>query len=226
MILSHQHRFIFVKTKKTASSSVELALSSLCGPDDVITPLLDREEKFRQGRGAQNYLRGDAERERRGSTGLVIPLRGQDFYGHMKAREVVAIAPAEWANYFKAGFVRNPWDAHLSAFFWGRRKGGDRSPEAFRRHVVGGFDNGNAFQGIFLDGKVAVDFVGRFETLDADYRTMAGKMGCDSPPPLPRLKTGSRPPEGRDYRQYYDDASRELVAQKCAAAIEAFGYEF
>jgi hypothetical protein len=148
MILSHKHRFIFLKTKKTASSSVELTLSSLCGPDDVITPLLDREEKLRPGRGAQNYLRGDAERERT-SNGMSIPVRGQDFYGHMKASEVVAIAPAEWANYFKAAFVRNPWDAHLSAFFWRRRKGGDRSPEA-----------------------------------------------------------------------------RELVARRCAAAIEAFGYEF
>ena len=222
MILSHKHRFIFLKTKKTASSSVELTLSSLCGPDDVITPLLDREEKLRPGRGAQNYLRGDAERERT-SNGLSIPVRGQDFYGHMKASEVVAIAPAEWASYFKAAFVRNPWDAHLSAFFWRRRKGGDRSPEAFRQHLVG---FGNAFQGMFLDGKVAVDFVGRYETLEADYRTMARKMGFDSPPPLPRLKASLRPREGRDYRRFYDDPARELVARRCAAAIEAFGYEF
>jgi len=222
MILSHKHRFIFLKTKKTASSSVELTLSSLCGPDDVITPLLDREEKLRPGRGAQNYLRGDAERERT-SNGLTIPMRGQDFYNHMKAREVVAIAPAEWANYFKAAFVRNPWDAHLSAFFWRRRKGGDRSPEAFRQRMVG--FHGNAFQGLFLDGKVAVDFVGRYENLEADYRTMARRMGCESPPPLPRLKAGTRLP-GVHYRDYYDDAARELVAQRCAAAIEAFGYEF
>ena len=37
MIISHRHRFIFVRTEKTAGSSVEQALAELCGPEDVIT---------------------------------------------------------------------------------------------------------------------------------------------------------------------------------------------
>ena len=32
MIVSHEHKFIFLKTKKTAGTSIELALSELCGP--------------------------------------------------------------------------------------------------------------------------------------------------------------------------------------------------
>lgn len=39
MISSHQHRFIFVKTLKTAGTSIEVFLSGLCGRDDVVTPL-------------------------------------------------------------------------------------------------------------------------------------------------------------------------------------------
>ncbi len=31
MIISHEHKFIFLKTKKTAGTSVELALTRLCG---------------------------------------------------------------------------------------------------------------------------------------------------------------------------------------------------
>ena len=38
MILSHKHKFIFIKTKKTAGTAIEAAISQLCGPDDVITP--------------------------------------------------------------------------------------------------------------------------------------------------------------------------------------------
>ena len=37
MIISHRHRFIFVRTEKTAGSSVEQALAEVCGPEDVIT---------------------------------------------------------------------------------------------------------------------------------------------------------------------------------------------
>ena len=39
MLVSHKHRFIFVKTRKTGGTSVELALAPHCGPDDIITPL-------------------------------------------------------------------------------------------------------------------------------------------------------------------------------------------
>ena len=49
MIVSHTHKFIFLKTKKTAGTSIELALSELCGPDDVITPLTEIDEAQRAG---------------------------------------------------------------------------------------------------------------------------------------------------------------------------------
>lgn len=39
MILSHKYKFIFIKTKKTASTSLEIALSKICGKKDIITPL-------------------------------------------------------------------------------------------------------------------------------------------------------------------------------------------
>ena len=38
MIISHKHNFIFIKTRKTAGSSVELYLENFCGPDDIISP--------------------------------------------------------------------------------------------------------------------------------------------------------------------------------------------
>jgi hypothetical protein len=35
MILSHRYRFIFLKTGKTAGTSVEIALSEYCGAEDI-----------------------------------------------------------------------------------------------------------------------------------------------------------------------------------------------
>jgi len=48
VIISHKHRFIFLKTKKTASTSIEISLSRYCGENDVITPIELKDEKERK----------------------------------------------------------------------------------------------------------------------------------------------------------------------------------
>ena len=54
MIVSHKHKFIFIKTKKTASSSTECALSAVCGPDDILTDLKHTEQHRLVDLNAQN----------------------------------------------------------------------------------------------------------------------------------------------------------------------------
>ena len=39
MLISHRHKFIFLKTQKTAGTSLEIALSAFLSKQDVITPL-------------------------------------------------------------------------------------------------------------------------------------------------------------------------------------------
>lgn len=46
MIISHKHKFIFVKTKKTAGTSIETLLASICGEEDIIKEI--SEEEFRK----------------------------------------------------------------------------------------------------------------------------------------------------------------------------------
>jgi hypothetical protein len=36
VIVSHRHRFIFIKTTKTAGTSVEMFLRQFCGPVDLV----------------------------------------------------------------------------------------------------------------------------------------------------------------------------------------------
>ena len=39
MLISHRHKFIFLKTQKTAGTSLEIALSAFLSKQDVIAPL-------------------------------------------------------------------------------------------------------------------------------------------------------------------------------------------
>jgi hypothetical protein len=76
-----------------------------------------------------------------------------------------------------------------------------------------------------LGGKLAVDFVGRYETLQDDlskaYKTAGLPGGVD----LPRAK-GEHRPDTQGYREYYTPAQRDLIARVFAPEIEMFGYEF
>ncbi len=58
MIFSKKHDFLFIKGRKIAGTSIEMALSTICGPDDIITritPIDELERLRRGGKSAQNY---------------------------------------------------------------------------------------------------------------------------------------------------------------------------
>jgi len=71
MILSHKWRFIFVKNKKVAGTSVEALLASDLGPLDVATPLRPPDESFRfvNGNSPQNWLSVGVDLEKVASEG-------------------------------------------------------------------------------------------------------------------------------------------------------------
>ena len=108
MILSHKYRFIFLKTAKTAGSSIEAALAPVCGPDDIIT---GNERNLLR----RNYQLG------LGKLGLHVPgeisrrlPEVSGFYPHMPGRQVRRLVDREiWDNYFKFAVERNPWDRQV-----------------------------------------------------------------------------------------------------------------
>ena len=58
MIISHKHKFIFIKTRKVGGTSVEIAMSKYLGSGDIVTPITPEDEEMRRSKGfvsCQNY---------------------------------------------------------------------------------------------------------------------------------------------------------------------------
>lgn len=91
MIISHKHKFIFVKTRKTAGSSIEKYLIDYLGSTDVCT---------------------GSDRDR------TLRLNTNEINGHKGWQWIANEYPKEWKTYYKFAVERNPWDKIVSAYFY------------------------------------------------------------------------------------------------------------
>jgi hypothetical protein len=232
MIISHEHKFIFLKTKKTAGTAIEAALSELCGPSDVITPYREESETDRKGLGPQNYriehplkpkrplwrkLLGRPERYYHHSVG---------FYEHMPASRVRDYVGEDvWRSYFKFAFDRNPWDRQVSWYLYKTKT--KRFRPSFERFMQ---DRRRAFVTNYaiytIDGALSVDFVGRYENLQDELAKALDLAGVGRHLKVPRTNVTPDKDQARDYRSYYSDATRERVAEWYAPEIALLHYGF
>jgi hypothetical protein len=75
------------------------------------------------------------------------------------------------------------------------------------------------------NGQVAVDFLGRYENLEADLAHVMQQIGVKARLQLGRLNSQHRD-RSISYRDWYDDESRELIRKTYAREIELLNYDF
>jgi hypothetical protein len=230
-VISDKHQCIFVHVPKTAGQSIEEFFLDLHGLSwENRAPLL---------------LRQNSDRS-----------KGPQRLAHLTAREYTSlgyIEPEQFDRYFKFSFVRNPWDRLVSEYRF-RFEGTITFREFVRRSLAKRDDYSDLTRHVmpqiqFLtdeDGHYALDFVGRFETLEADFIKVADRLG------LPRAKLSHRnvsresplasfgrklyyrilghelkpKTKRRPYQDYYDRNLRERVSAYYAEDIERLSYHF
>ena len=152
---------------------------------------------------------------------------------HLNIWQIFNSTSAEkFGSYFKFGFVRNPWDRAVSLY---ERKEGLKlkSRMSFEQFIEWmRFASCTCLHPVphryqldwFVSphGDVIVDFIGRFETLQADWQRIAARLGTQAQ--LPRLNVNPERP--RDYASYYSERTRRIVAERFAVDVEYFGYRF
>lgn len=219
-MISHEHKTVFIHVPKVAGQSVELVFLNLLG--------MSWEQR------APLVLRHNPD-----------PAKGPERLAHLLAREYVALAyidQATFDEYFKFAFVRNPWARLVSEYEYRRY---EKRPfadfvEAEFASIDGYSDHSRHIipQSDYLydtDGRLLVNYVGRFETIARDFRLVSDTLGLGVDE-LPRKNVSGmsrfqklfrrKPREKKPYQNYYDAGLRDRVGEFYRQDVERFGYSF
>ena len=217
MPISHSLRCLFVHIPKTGGTSVEKALGMFGD-----WRIEDRERFF--GRIASPDLLAAGFLSR--------------YLQHLTLPELrPLLSPALADGLFTFSFVRNPWDRMVSIH-------AHPDPDMLEQAAAQGLELRGVPFATFLDltanlrhihllpqhcfildsaGCPLVDFIGRFENLANDFRKISTGLGTSGD--LPHANA-SQARQHQDYRCYYTDATRDLIARRYARDIEIFRYAF
>jgi len=234
-IVSHRHQYIFLATRKTASTSTEVSLARHLAPDDIIDitrelspidhPWLQSGGPVTRFRWAETPLKRFIAR-----SGKYPALR---LGKHATASHIQDIVGAEvWRSYTTICVERNPWDRIVSWWRWRTRGRADDVPfERFLRAIessdpdeldacnVGPWSNWPIYT---IDNKIAVDSVIDYDNLVPGLQSVLAETGLPWDGWLPTLK------DSRDFGTSravdLSTSQTDRIAALFTHEIEHFGF--
>ena len=207
MIYSKKYNFLYIAVAKTATTLIE---NFLC------RNLKDKHF---------NHIFTGADTENLG------------LQKHSAMQEIELKLP-ELQKYWKFAFVRNPysrvvsWFSYLTQGLNDQKSKEEHIKEYGADYLTGDFKdfcnfapfwvlNNQFFHLCDKDENINIDFIGRFENLQEDLNIVCDKIGI----PHQQLPYKNKS-KHKHYTEYYDEETKQIVAEKCAKDIEYFGYKF
>jgi len=208
MLISHKHKFIFLKPGKVAGTSTEIYFEKYCyssidqwsQPDGDICDMYDGES---------------------GIVGERSPNTTSKWTNHMNAREIKnKIGKEIWDTYYKFGPIRNPFSRLVSyyKFFSYNNKMNFSEFCSLPTSRQGGL----LYYFYDLDKEKYDAFI-KMENTNNDIQKVCNNLNLSEVDTLEKRKMRS---DNKHYTEYYDDETRDIVAEKYAKDIEYFGYKF
>ena len=149
------------------------------------------------------------------------------YYEHMPACRVRDYVGEEvWRSYFKFAFDRNPWDRQVSWYLY-KTKSKRRAAELRALHEEPPPRLREQLRASTrIDGALAVDFVGRYESLEDDLNKVLKQIGVKRRLEVPHTNVTPNKDESRGYRTLYTDRTRAIVETWYQPEIALLGYGF
>lgn len=238
LILLHQTKLLFLKPKKVAGTSFEIALSKFADDLSVITPITEDDEMIRKNLGfcgPQNFHLSPLEVLKTGKLGIWKELlqsrKPMKYWNHISAKLArEGLGEAQWTQACKVSIVRNPFDMAVSRYFWSKRptEYSSKDFESFCVALGNGFkENTDQY---FIGDTEIIDFYIKYETIHDDILRLEEKFS--------ELKgmgdifssinaKGQYRPRNASTGDIFSKAplAKQIISDVCRFEIEKFGYQ-
>ena len=233
-MICHHYKCVFVHIPKTAGQSIEHAFLNLLNLNwEMRAPLL---------------LRYNDHQEL--GPPRLAHLKAEEYVSYKYLTQEM------FDDYYKFSFVRNPWSRMISFYkYFGFNKRYEFKSfllNVFKNRVWQETYWFVGPQSEFVcdkDGNILMDYIGKFENLQNDFNYVFQKLGL-SPTDIPHVNKSKTTnprlsfypnqlakyliyhinkkhmPSFKSYQEYYDNESREFVAELYKKDINLFGYQF
>jgi len=230
VLVSHKYNFIYIKTYKTASTSVEVFFQRWCVENEDAYIPNEEADYVRNTHGIIGYR-------------PFIHNESKTFYSHSPSFYLKKLLPKCFQKYFKFCVIRNPFDIVVSQYYYQKQKHSsfDDFVDTLFNTYQESKNNTYTVQDLQFDKKTFVhfnwelitindvpvmDFYIRYENLIEDIEHVLQKLGIKNYDinDLKTYKGGFREETG--YRQFYNDITKEKVETIYKKYLSYFGYVF
>jgi hypothetical protein len=217
MLVSHKHKFIFIKSIKTAGTSTEIFLEPYC---------------------ISNITESHGREMTQTEEGIIGTRMNQmlaemsEFYNHMPPYKIKnSIGEEKFNSYTKIINVRNPFDMMVSHYYFKPTfdlySNSEMSFEDYllKTNVVE--DLSKKYRDLmYIEDEFIVDEIVRFENLEEDIFKLLDKLELPSPKrELGEYKKNKRRPD-KDWKKMYSNETKELVEKHFKFYMDLFNYSF
>ncbi len=238
MIISHKYKFIFIKKRKPAATSLELFLSQICGEEDIVTPIKEGGNNRRNYQGLFNPLPEvikyanvanpkNYHYRLYSSNSIKDYFKTRKFYNHIPAYQVKErVSENIWQNYYKFCFDRNPWDKTISHYYF--MKTDKNENVSFDNYLSQNYLAWNypLYTNPLNSNEIIVDYVAKYENLNQELSQIFDKLAIPFNGKLNiRLKSHIRK-EKRPYQEFLLDKHCDFIEKEFSQEIKLHNYTF